>query len=180
MKKALFYIFFKIGLFTLGGGPAMIPIVQKELVETRKLLSEQDFLDSVAFASGLPGAIIVNLSVFIGNKISGTLGALVSALGAVLPAYLSMIVLATLFGTISDSPQIQAIFLGIRPTIIVLIGISVYNLARYSQYDRNGKTFAFAALLALLILKISAVFVIVSAGLAGMIFYAWKGARNAE
>lgn len=180
MNKTLFYIFFKIGLFTLGGGPAMIPIVQKELVENRKLISDQDFLDSVAFSSGLPGAIIVNLSVFIGNKINGSLGALVSAFGAILPAYLSMIILASLFNTISDSATIQAIFLGIRPTIIVMIGVSVYNIARHSEYDRYGKIFALGALIGLLILDLSAVLIIVTAGIAGIIFYSWKGLKDAE
>ncbi len=180
MNKALFYMFFKIGLFTLGGGPAMIPLVQKELVDDRKLISGSDFLDLVAFASGLPGAIIVNLSIFIGNRLNGVKGALVSAAGAVLPAYLSMIALATVFTSISNSKLVQAAFLGIRPTIIVLIATSVYNIARYSEYDRQGKCFALFALLALLVLDISAVLVIISAGFVGAVFYGWKGLKNAD
>lgn len=180
MNAKLFYIFFKIGLFTLGGGPAMIPIVQDEVVDKKKLVSSRDFLDSVAFSSGLPGAIIVNISVFVGNKVNGLSGAIFSAVGAVLPAYFSMIVLATLFRTISSSEVVKALFMGIRPTIIILIGVSLYNIVKSTEYDKYSIYFVIAALLALVVGNISAVIVVITAGLAGVIFYSLKGIDNAK
>lgn len=158
----------------------MIPIVQDEIVEKEKMISSQEFLDSVAFATGLPGAIIVNLSIFIGNKVSGFAGAILSALGAVLPAYISMIVLATVFNAISSSEIIQAIFMGIRPTIIVMIAVSVYSLMKSTDYGKYGIYFAGGALIALLALDISAVLVVITAGFAGAIFYSMKGVRDAQ
>ena len=158
----------------------MLPLVQDEVVNKRKMISGQDFLDSVAFASGLPGAIIVNLSIFVGNKVNGIGGAIFSAIGAILPAYFAMIVLATIFSAISSSATIQAIFMGIRPTIIVMIGVSVYSLMQSTDYGKYGIYFAIAALLALLVLDLSAVFVIITAGVVGVIFYSMKGMKNAQ
>lgn len=180
MGRRLFAIFFKIGLFTLGGGPAMIPIVQSEVVDKQKLITAQDFLDCVGFSAGLPGAIIINISVFVGNKIAGIRGAVLSALGAVLPAYFSMIILATAFNAISEQPVIQAIFKGIRPTVIVLIGVSVYNLVKSTEYDRYSPFFVIGSLIALLGFDLSAVLVVITAGTAGLIWYTWKERGHAQ
>ncbi len=179
MNRRLFLIFFKIGLFTLGGGPAMIPIVQAEIVEQKKLISEQDFLDSVAFSSGLPGAIIVNLSVFVGNRINGFLGAIFSALGAILPAYLAIVLLAAIFDIVSGSAIIQSVFLGIRPTVIVLIGSSIYSIIRQTKYDRAAIAIAAVALAAMLALELSAFVILLLAGVFGLIFYSQKRYENA-
>lgn len=180
MNFNLFLIFFKIGMFTLGGGPAMIPIVQNEVVETKKLISEQDFLDSVAFASGLPGAIIVNLSIFVGDKINGVAGALSSAFGAILPAYLAIVVLASIFDRISSSEIIRAIFLGIRPTVIVLIGISLYSIIKKTDYKGLSIFIGAAALFALAVFKVSAFTVLFFAGIFGLVIYSTKRYRHAD
>ncbi len=177
MSLRLFLIFFKIGMFTLGGGPAMIPIVQNEVVESKKLISEQDFLDSVAFASGLPGAIIVNLSIFVGDRIAGIFGALASAFGAILPAYLAIVVLASIFDLISSSEIIRAIFLGIRPTVIVLIGISLYSIIKQTKYQGISIVFGIIALALLAYFNLSAFTVLVIAGVAGLVVYGVKEAR---
>lgn len=177
MSLRLFLIFLKIGMFTLGGGPAMIPIVQNEVVESKKLISEQDFLDSVAFASGLPGAIIVNLSIFVGDRIAGIFGALASALGAILPAYLAIVVLASIFDLISSSEIIRAIFLGIRPTVIVLIGISLYSIVKQTKYQGISIVFGIIALALLAYFNLSAFTVLVIAGVAGLVVYGVKEAR---
>lgn len=171
MNLRLFWIFLKIGMFTIGGGPAMIPIVQNEVVEQKKLINEQDFLDSVAFASGLPGAIIVNLSVFVGDKINGTLGAISSAIGAILPAYIAIVVLASVFDKISSSKIIQSFFLGIRPTVIILIGLALYSIIQKTKYDKISIVFGAVSLLLLAYFKLSAFTVFVIAGILGLIVY---------
>lgn len=180
MNRKLFLIFFKIGLFTLGGGPAMIPIVQNEVVDSQKLISEQDFLDSVAFASGLPGAIIVNLSIFVGDKINGVAGALSSAAGAILPAYLAIIVLASIFDRISSSEIIRAIFLGIRPTVIVLIGISLYTIVKKTDYRGISILFGVLALIGLALFDLTAFTVLFAAGLLGLVIYSTGRYRDAD
>ncbi|MDO5062218.1 MAG: chromate transporter [Peptostreptococcaceae bacterium] len=180
MNRKLFLIFFKIGLFTLGGGPAMIPIVQNEVVDSKKLIDEQDFLDSVAFASGLPGAIIVNLSIFVGDRINGIGGALASASGAILPAYLAIVVLASIFDRIAGSETIQAIFMGIRPTVIILIGISLYNIVKKTDYKGLSIVFGILALIALAAFDLSAFTILSCAGLLGLVIYSTGRYRHVD
>lgn len=180
MSGRLFLTFFKIGLFTLGGGPAMIPIVQEEVVYSKKWMNEKDFLDSVAFASGLPGAIIVNLSIFVGDRIHGFKGALSSAFGAILPAYLAIVILASAFDILADSETIKAIFLGIRPTVIVLIGMSLYSIAKKTDYRGWSAFIGLFALFALGWLKLSALTLLVIAGTFGLVIYSTKRWRDAD
>ena len=179
MKGKLFLIFFKIGLFTLGGGPAMIPIVQNELVKEKKLISERDFLDSVAFSTGLPGAIIVNLSIFVGHRINGARGALASATGVILPAFFSIIGLASIFDIIAEASVIQAVFLGIRPTVMVLIGIALYSIIKQTNYRGISVFFGLASLLLLYLFKLSSFSVLAIGGLSGLILYSTKRYGNA-
>lgn len=179
MNFKLFLIFFKIGMFTLGGGPAMIPLVQSEVVNVKKLISEQDFLDSVAFASGLPGAIIINLSVFVGDRVNGIAGAMSAAFGAVAPAYMAILVLATVFDKISGSPVIAAIFMGIRPTVIVLIGMTIYSMAKKTDYSGLGKYITLFALIALAGFKIPAFTVLIIAGISGLVLYSTRRFKDA-
>ena len=179
MNGKLFLIFFKIGLFTLGGGPAMIPIVQNELVKEKKLISERDFLDSVAFSTGLPGAIIVNLSIFVGHRINGARGALASATGVILPAFFSIIALASIFDIIAESSVIQAVFLGIRPTVMVLIGTALYSIIKQTNYRGISILFGLASLLLLYLFQLSSFSVLAIGGLSGLILYSTKRYRNA-
>ena len=174
----LFWIFFVIGTFTLGGGPAMIPVVRDKVVIKENLITEDDFIDIIALSSGLPGAIIINIATFTGNKIAGFSGALASALGALFPAYISIILLSAIFEILSGIKVINYIFLGIRPTVIVLLGISIYQIAIKTYTDKKKILAGIFIFSFMLLFDISSVMVIAGLILYGIISHFAKGNKN--
>lgn len=164
----LFWIFFKIGAFTLGGGYAMLPLIERELVETHKMLSSEEYYDAVALSTSLPGAIAVNCSVFTGYKIKGFSGALAAAFGAILPAFAAIIAVATFFDDISYLEPVKLVFKGIRPTIVVMIIYALINMARNTDFSGKRKYIAIAAL-GLLMLNVSSFYIIIAAALSGLV-----------
>lgn len=165
----LFFIFFKIGACTLGGGYAMIPLIEEEIVEKQKLLTSEQYYDALALSTSLPGAIAVNCSVFAGYKIKGFWGAVFSALGAILPAFIAIIAVASIFDDISKLAPIQLAFKGIRPTIVVLITFSLIKMAKKTDFSGARKIIAAAALI-FLITDVSSFFIMLAAACAGFVF----------
>ena len=132
MYWQLFFTFFKIGAFTFGGGWAMISIIEKEIVDKHKWLDRQEFLDLLAVAQSLPGILAVNISVAVGDKLRGSRGSIVSALGTIVPSFL-MILATAIFLTpdiIKTNATITAIFKGIRPAVVALIVAPVISSAK--------------------------------------------------
>ena len=110
-----FSTFFKIGMFTLGGGYAMIPIIEEEVVNKHQWVSKEDMLDLIAIAQSCPGVFAINISIFIGYKLRKTRGALVTALGTALPSFLIILAIAIFFHQFEDNKVVAAMFRGIRP-----------------------------------------------------------------
>ncbi len=117
----LFYVFFTIGLFTFGGGYAMIPLIKDEVVG-RGWLSEETIIRFIAVSESTPGPFAINIATFIGSEQGGFLGALVATLGVVLPSFIVILLVAALFTTIAKNRYVQAAMHGIRPVIVGLIG----------------------------------------------------------
>ncbi|MDO9574083.1 MAG: chromate transporter, partial [Candidatus Contubernalis sp.] len=113
----IFIIFFKIGAFTFGGGLAMLPLVKREIVDNKKWVSPQEFVDIVAVAMTAPGAIIVNSAVYIGYKIMGAAGSLAAVLGATIPSFTVILIIAVFFLQFQNLPGVEAVFSGIRPAV---------------------------------------------------------------
>ena len=126
----LFYTFLKIGTFTLGGGYAMIPLIQAEVVDRRRWIDEQEFLNMLALAQSAPGIIAVNTAIFIGYSIKGWRGLICTLLGAVLPSFCIILLIATVFTRFKDSPQVEAVMKGVRPAVVALIVAPLYRMAR--------------------------------------------------
>ena len=110
-----FKTFFKIGIFTLGGGYAMIPIIEAEVVDKYKWVSKEEFLDLIAISQSCPGVFAINISIFIGYKLRKTAGAVSCALGTALPSFLIILAIAMFFHQFQDNPIVASIFRGIRP-----------------------------------------------------------------
>ena len=125
---ALFYNFFKIGLFTFGGGYAMIPMIT-EVVVDQGWLDLQAVVDFIAVSESTPGPFAINIATFVGSHMSGLLGAAVTALGVVLPSFLIILLVAKWFCRISDNPKVQALLNGLRPAVVGLIGSAVLTVA---------------------------------------------------
>lgn len=132
----LFWIFFKIGAFTLGGGYAMVPLIQNEIVGKKKWIEKEEFIDMLALAQSAPGALAVNTAVFVGYKIRGICGALVTAIAGLLPSVIIIWILAALFTNFQDSPYVIKSFKAIRPMVVALIAVSVYTIGKQAKINR--------------------------------------------
>lgn len=133
----LFITFFKIGAFTFGGGWAMISIIEREIVDKHKWLPKEDFLDLLAIAQSLPGILAVNIASVIGDNIKGSKGAVIAALGSILPSFLIILFIAMFLTpeTIKNNHLISSVFMGIRPAVVALIIAPVINAAKSSHLN---------------------------------------------
>jgi chromate transporter len=125
----LFMTFAKIGMFTIGGGYAMIPLIEREIVKKR-WMSKEDFMEMFALTQSLPGVFAVNISIFVGYKLHKVKGSLVCALATILPSFVIMMLIAMFFAHFQDNQVMIRIFNGIRPAVVALIVIPCISAAR--------------------------------------------------
>jgi chromate transporter len=170
MLFQLFLVFAKIGAFTLGGGYAMVPIIQSEVVDKKKWIDKDEFIDILAVSQSTPGALAVNMSTFIGYKLKGITGAALATLGCVLPSFLSIILIALFFTAIMGEKIVQQAFMGIRPAVAALITFSVYKIGKSSKIKLWWYTITVLAFLSNLFLKQDPILIIISSGLIGFLF----------
>lgn len=170
MLFKLFLVFAKIGAFTLGGGYAMVPIIQSEVVDKRKWIEKDEFIDILAVSQSTPGALAVNMSTFIGFKLRGIIGAAFATLGCVLPSFVSIILIAVFFKAIMGEKIVQQAFMGIRPAVAALITFSVYKIGKSSKIKLWWYTVTVLAFVSNLFLKQDPILIIVSSGLIGFLF----------
>lgn len=179
LYRKLFTTFFKIGLFTFGGGYAMIPLMEREVVEHQKWFTEIEVVDIIAVAQSLPGPIAVNTATFIGRRLAGRRGALVGLLGCTLPSVLVIMVIAATLVNIQDNIIIQNIFRGVRAAVTALILISAVRLARKSIHDAFTMVIAAATVIAVSFLQLSALWAIVGGCIAGLLYcQLWQPLRG--
>ena len=135
LLPTLFFTFFKIGAFTFGGGWPMITIIQREVVEKYRWISNEEFLDLLAVAQSLPGVMAVNISVSVGDKLRGMRGSIVASLGTILPSFLIILTIAIFLTPelITTNPTLSAIFKGIRPAVVSLIVAPVITSAKAAK-----------------------------------------------
>ena len=126
----LFWTYVKIGTFTLGGGYAMLPLIQREVVDKHHWIEEKEFLNMIALAQAAPGLIAVNSAIFIGHRIAGWKGTIACVSGAVLPSFIIILLIAMYFTHLKEMPVVEAIFKGVRPAVVALIAATVIKLAR--------------------------------------------------
>ena len=165
----MFITFVRIGAFTIGGGYAMIPLIQREVVQVRKWMSPKEFIDMLALAQSAPGVIAINTAIFIGYKLKGVRGSIVTALGCALPSFVIILLIAMVFTNFKGNPVVERIFKGIRPAVVALIAAPLYNMAKAAGV--TWKTIFIPLIAALLIwgLNISPVWVVVAAIAGGII-----------
>ena len=131
----LFMTFAKIGMFTIGGGYAMIPLIEREVVDKQNWIKREDFVDALAIAQSLPGVLAVNISILIGNKLRGLKGCLMATLGTILPSFLIILAIAIWFVQTYDNPVVERIFKGIRPAVVALIVSPVFSTAKTARIN---------------------------------------------
>ena len=165
-----FRTFFKIGMFTLGGGYAMIPIIEADVVDKHHWVSKEEFLDLIAIAQSCPGVFAINISIFIGYKLRKVGGAIACALGTALPSFLIILAIAMFFHQFEDNPIVAAMFRGIRPAVVALIAVPTFNLARSAKISWTNCWIPIAGALAIWLLGVSPIFIILAAGLGGWFY----------
>lgn len=174
----LFWTFFKIGAFTLGGGYAMIPLVQREVVNHRGWMGEEEFLDLIALAQSAPGVIAVNTAVFVGYKIAGKRGVVMSVLGATLPSFLIILAIAMCFKHFRSNPHVEAVFKGIRPAVVALIAAPLYKMAKAAKVTWKNLWIPVAAALLIWLAGVSPVLIILAAIVGGLGWTYWTNKTN--
>ncbi len=165
-----FWIFFRIGIFTIGGGYAMIPLIENELVEKRKWLKKDEFLDLMAVSQTVPGIFAVNIAIFIGYKLKKIKGALTMALGTIMPSFLIMLAIALFFQQFAHLHSVEAIFKGIRPAVVALIAAPTFKMAKTTKINRYNIWIPALSALLIWLLGVSPVYIIILAGVGGFIY----------
>lgn len=169
----LFWTFCKIGGLTFGGGYAMLPMIQKEIVEQKKWATEEEVLDYYAVGQCTPGVIAVNTATFIGYKLKGILGGIIATLGVVSPSLVIIMIIAAFLKNFADISAVQHAFAGIRVAVVALVIISVIKLAKSSIKDKTGIILAIAAFVLTAFISLSPMYIVISAGIVGLLSMYW-------
>ncbi len=167
MYGELFSNFFRIGLFTIGGGYAMIPLIQQTVVDEKKWIQEKDLTDLIAVAQSCPGIFAVNISIFIGYKLKGIRGACVSALATCLPSFIIILAIAMVFRTFKENEFVMRFFRGIRPAVVALIAAPVFRMAVTAHINRYNIWIPVVSTLLIWLVGVSPVLIILVAGIGG-------------
>lgn len=163
----LFLTFAKIGLFTIGGGYAMIPLIKQTVVDEKEWATEEELMDLIAVAQSCPGVFAINISVFIGYRMRRLPGALMCATGAALPSFLIILLIAVFLRQYRENPTVASIFRGIRPAVAALIAAPVFKMARTAGINRYNVWIPVVAALGIWLLGFSPVYIILIAAIGG-------------
>lgn len=166
----LFWIFLKAGTFTFGGGLAMLPVLQRDIVDHYKLMDADAFVEAAALSQSLPGVIAVNCACFVGYSQLGLAGAIVAGLGAVIPAFLAILLAALLLKNMPQNTFVNNLFKGVRVASSALILSSAFSLGKSAVKDIFGWFLAIAAFACIVFFEFSAFYVIVAAGFSGLAY----------
>lgn len=177
MTKALFSSFLKIGMFTIGGGYAMIPLMEEELVDRRKWLTREEFLDQLALSQSMPGVLAVNMATGVGYRLRGWRGAVSAIAGNIAVPIALILLLAMLFREFGGNVWVERFFMGVRPAVVALIAAPVFRLASSAGITWRTCWIPILAALLIWLFDVSPIFVILVAALGGFLWGKVKGER---
>ena len=168
----LFFVFFKVGLFSFGGGYAILPLMQHEVVDINKWISFKEFMDIVAVSQITPGPISINLATHVGYRIGGTIGSTIATTSVVLPSIIIVSLIVIFLKRFSKLPVVQRIFKSLRVTIVGLIlaaGIALFVKENFIDY--KSYIIFTSLLIGGLVFKIGSITLIILSGVAGAVLY---------
>ena len=174
----LFYTYLKIGTFTLGGGYAMLPLIQREVVDRKGWIDEQEFLNMIALAQAAPGLIAVNSAIFIGWRIGGWKGVCGAVLGAVLPSFVIILAIAMVFREWKELPAVEAAFKGIRPAVVALIAAPLFKMAKSAKISWITSLIPVCAALLIWLGKVNPIWVIIATVVLTLSIVYWSERRH--
>lgn len=172
MNKILtmFLTFLKIGAFTFGGGYAMIPLIETEVVDKRHWIDKEEFLDIIVISQTFPGALAVNSSIFIGYKIGGIIGAILALMGVVLPSFFIILIVAHFFLQFRNNPIIDLVFKGISAAVPMLILVAVTSLSKSINKNIANLFIVIITVIGISVLDIHPMLIILFSGIYGTVF----------
>lgn len=166
----IFWSFFKVGTFTIGGGYAMIPLMQRELVDKHRWMSEEEFLDEVALSQAMPGVFAVNMAAITGFRLRKGWGSLAAIVGNILMPIVFILLLAVFFRTFRENVYVERIFLGLRPCVVALIAAPVFSMAKSAKVTWNTLWIPLASALLIWLLGVSPILIVLAAALGGLLY----------
>ena len=166
----IFFVFAKIGAFTLGGGYAMLPLIQREVVDKKQWISNDDFVDMIAVSQTVPGILAVNIAIFTGFRLKKNMGSIVATLGSILPSFLIILAIAMFFRQFQDNVWIRKMFNAIRPAVVALIAVPVFTTAKTVGINIKTLIIPIASAFLIWYWGISPVYIILIAGLGGLVY----------
>ncbi len=170
MTRALFSSFLKIGMFTIGGGYAMIPLMEEELVGRRKWLTREEFLDQLALSQSMPGVLAVNMAAGLGYRLRGWRGALSAIAGNIAVPIVMILLLAVFFRQFRENVWVERFFMGVRPAVVALIAAPVFKLAATAGIGWRTCWIPILAAVLIWLLGVSPILVILAAALGGFVY----------
>ena len=175
MKKywELFFVFFKLGAFTFGGGYAMVPLIRNEVVQNKRWLEDEEFMEMLSIALSAPGPIALNTALFVGNRRLGFKGSLFSAAGVILPSFLIILTIAIVLTQFRDHAVVERVFKGIRPAVVALIAAPLLGLGKSAGVNLKNIWIPVAVTFAVWWLGVSPVYVVLAAILLGIFYLVW-------
>ena len=169
MYATLFFTFMKIGMFTIGGGYAMLPLIQREVVD-RGWMTKEDFIDLFSVAQSLPGIFAVNISIFVGYRLKKIGGGIVCALGTILPSFVIILLIALFFTQVKDNIWVERAFKGLRPAVVALIAVPCLTTARSIHLSYKQLIIPIVAALLIWLGGVSPAWIILVAIAGGLIY----------
>lgn len=175
---ALFFTFARIGAFTFGGGYAMLPLLQREVVHTRHWATEEEVLDYFAIGQCTPGIIFINTATFIGYKQKGVLGAIFATLGSIFPSLIIILIIASVLTNFAHLPMVQYAFGGIRVVVGVLILNAVAGMWKKSVIDGFGIILAILSFFVITLTDLSPIWLVIVGAVLGIVLQAFRATHN--
>ena len=169
LDKDLFVTFMKIGGFTLGGGAAMIPLMEQQIVTRHQWLSHSEFMDVMAVSQATPGVFAVNMASHIGYKVGGVRSGIIASMGVVFPSLVIILLIAIIFSRFRDNQWVEAAFMGIRPAVVALLIVPVFKMGKTARVTWSNVWIPVLST-ALIIYGITPAIIILVAGIAGFLY----------
>ena len=166
----------KIGAFTLGGGYAMIPIMEREFVDNHKWMDRQEFMDIMVVAQTTPGIFAIDMASHIGYKLRGVWGGIVGALGIALPSIVAIMIIAMFFQNFKDNAYVAKFFRGVRPAVVALIAAPCFKMAQTAQITWRTAWIPVVCAALIWLVGVSPIYIIIAAGILGWLY----GKMNVE
>ena len=169
MNLQIFYLFTKIGIFTIGGGYAVIPLIEKDIV-SRNWLSQKELYELIAVTESLPGVFATNIAALVGYKIKGLKGGILAALGTIIAPFCIIILIAMFFNKFQENIWVAKAFKALRPAVIALIVAPMFSVAKANNLTLKTAIFPIIALILMIVFKVSPIWVVILACLGGVLY----------